>query len=150
MTICAGRFRLPVLVAVGLLLTGCGAASGPEPGPSTPTVSAPTVSAPTSAEPVDLPGFTLRELGLTHGPVDQITLPESVTVLERIDQPNVITLVLAAEDGVPAAEHLVATLPDAGFEVTASVPGSLTFTGPGWDGAFTTSAEVSGFTLRRT
>ncbi|WP_269449827.1 hypothetical protein [Auraticoccus cholistanensis] len=42
-----------------------------------------------------------------------------------MNQADVVTLVLAAEDGVPTAERLVGTLPAAGF-------------------------EVSGFTLRRT
>lgn len=121
-----------------VLLAGCSAAPAPEP---TPTSGSAAASA--------RPGVTLRSLGLTHGPVDDVTLPSSVSVLERIDQENVITLVLAPDDGLPSAEHLVATLPAAGFEVTASVPGSLTFTGPEWDGAFTTSPEVSGLTLRR-
>ncbi len=132
-----------VLALLGVLaLAGCGAAADPVPTPSAP---APSLSAATPAEE----SRTLRDLGLTHGPVDAITLPATVTVLQLVDQANSVTLVLEARDGEPTAEHLVATLPAAGFEVTASVPGSLTFTGQGWDGAFTTSSEVSGFTLRR-
>lgn len=124
-----------------VLLAGCSAAPEPQPDP------VPTTPGPAAASA--RPGVTLRSLGLTHGPVDAVTLPPSVSVLERIDQENVITLVLAPDDGLPAAEHLVATLPAAGFQVTGSVPGSLTFTSPQWDGAFTTSPEVSGLTLRR-
>lgn len=123
-----------------VLLAGCSAAPEPQPDP---------VPTPGPAAASARPGVTLRSLGLTHGPVDAVTLPPSVSVLERIDQENVITLVLAPDDGLPAAEHLVATLPAAGFQVTGSVPGSLTFTSPQWDGAFTTSPEVSGLTLRR-
>ncbi|MVA76455.1 hypothetical protein GC722_10530 [Auraticoccus sp. F435] len=135
-----GRRLAAGALLLAVLATGC-SASEPAPAPA-PT---PTATATPAGD-----GRSLRQLGLSHGPVDAITLPATVTVLERVDQANVVTLVLAAEDGVPTAEHLVATLPAAGFEVTASVPGSLTFTGQGWEGAFTTSPEVSGFTLRRT
>ncbi|SDD83526.1 hypothetical protein [Auraticoccus monumenti] len=140
----SGRGRGARRLALGLLsvvlLAACSAAPPPDPAP---------VPSPTAAAESVRPGVTLRSLGLTHGPVDDVTLPASVSVLERIDQENVITLLLAPEDGLPSAEHLAATLPGAGFEVTASVPGSLTFTSPEWDGAFTTSPEVSGLTLRR-
>lgn len=132
-----------VAVLLGpLLLGGCGAGvpeSVPEPTPSS------SVAPPTA--PVG-PARSLRDLGLRYGPVDEVTLPVGVQVLERIDQPNVVTLVIEADEGEAAAAHLAATLPQAGFTVTASVPGSLTFTGLGWDGAFTTSPEVAGLTLR--
>ncbi|RCK68995.1 hypothetical protein DT076_13905 [Desertihabitans brevis] len=126
-----------VLLSVALL-TGCSAAPAPTPPPQPPASTVVVAGA-----------VTLRELGLTHGPVDLVTLPEDVTVLERIDQPNVITLVLTAEDGPPSAAHLEQTLPDVGYTVDATGGGSLLFSGPGWSGAFTTSTEVSGLTLRQ-
>ena len=51
--------------------------------------------------------------------------------------------------GVALAAFYAATVPGRGFTVTGRGGDSLTFTGGGWDGAFTAAPTLSGLTLRR-
>lgn len=76
-------------------------------------------------------------------------VPEGASVAQRIDQPNVVTLVFSAPRGAELAAFYRQTLPAGGWVVTADANDSLVFQAPGWEGAFTASTQVSGLTLRR-
>lgn len=134
--------RLPA-AAVGVVLAlgalaGCSAAAPP------------SRPAPSSAQPA--PSFgpdvvTLAELGFRNGPVDRVPLPAGVRLAERIDQPNVVTIVITAPPGEEFIAFLADRLPEAGFEVRAASASGIVFSGFGWDGG-ATAGEATALTLR--
>ncbi len=132
------RFLLAALPAV-VVVAACSAA-GVEPGP-TPTL--PSVATP----PAD--GVSLRGLGFRNGPVDNVSLPADAAVVRRVDQPNVTTAFGPAADGERVREHLLRTLPAAGWQLDRDTADALLFHVTGYDGAFTRNDELWGLTLRR-
>jgi hypothetical protein len=174
----AGRWRTVLVGGVAACLvglSGCGAASGPEqptpgstttatspdPSPSTagptpttgdsPTTSSPTASSPTASSPTSTTtGLTLRELGFENGPLDEFTLPADAVISTSVDQPNVVTIVLARPSPQTVEDYLRATLPDAGFTIDAraAAGAAMTFKGNGWTGGFTGTAATSAIVLR--
>jgi hypothetical protein len=177
----AGRWRTVLVggVAAGLLVgvSACGAASGPEqptpsptatatgpdrspstvsPTPTTsdsPSASDPTASSPTAASPTSTTtGLTLRELGFENGPLDEFTLPANAVISTSVDQPNVVTIVLARPSPQTVQDYLRATLPGEGFTIDAraTAGAAMTFEGNGWTGGFTGTAATSAIVLRPT
>jgi hypothetical protein len=177
----AGRWRTVLVggVAAGLLVgvSACGAASGPEqptpsptatatgpdrspstvsPTPTTsdsPSASDPTASSPTAASPTSTTtGLTLRELGFENGPLDEFTLPADAVISTSVDQPNVVTIVLARPSPQTVQDYLRATLPGEGFTIDAraTAGAAMTFEGNGWTGGFTGTAATSAIVLRPT
>lgn len=124
--------------AAGLVaLAGC-SAQAPTPGAGSPT---PRASAPGG-------GQLLRQRGIIHGPVN-FALPAGITVTRTIDQPNVVTLVFLPGDGPAVLDYLRLHAATLGLVDLVSGNDSLVFQVDGWDGGFTTSAEIAGLTLRR-
>ena len=146
-----------LLLAGGWALSGCGAATStpanpttPAPAPSassTPATSAPSVS-PTATPTVS--GLTLRQLGFSNGPLDQFSLPSELQVSTRVDQPNVVTIVLAGPSPEVIEDYLRATLPTEGFAIDAQAADgqAMTFEGHGWSGGFTGTGPNSAVVLR--
>lgn len=91
--------------------------------------------------------MTLTSLGFANAPAG-ISLPVGATISERTDSANNVTVVLTAPSGLEVLAHLRATLPSAGFDITADAGNSLLFTDGTWDGAFTISGALSALTLR--
>jgi hypothetical protein len=162
------RSWLVVVAAVAVFgSAGCSAATGPDAPPSassTPAVSEPsppTVSpseSPSTSQPpssaTSAPveeGTTLRELGFENGPLDEFSVPSQAVISARVDQPNVVTIVLARPSPQTVEEYLRATLPDQGFTIGArggAGGGAMTFEGNGWTGGFTGTAGTSAIVLR--
>ena len=139
-----------LLLAGGWALGGCGAASS-TPTPSMPTVPTPTASAP-PASPAATPtvsGLTLRQLGFSNGPLDQFSLPSELQISTRVDQPNVVTIVLAGPSPEVIEDYLRATLPTEGFAIDAQAADgqAMTFEGHGWSGGFTGTGANSAVVL---
>ncbi len=160
------------MVAVALVSTvaaacfgGCGAADGAgDPSP----VATPTTTTSASAEPstsgaspgspsADTPsqsatpaGLTLRQLGFDNGPLDAFSLPRDSVISTAVDQPNVVTIVLAGPSPQTVEGYLRDTLPRQGFiiEARADAGQAMTFDGNGWSGAFTGTGATSAIVLR--
>ena len=163
-----GRWRVvAVSTLAAICLGGCGAAAGPgdptpspvpptstsaEPSPSSATPSAtPTPTPPETPSPsAGLAGVTLRQLGFENGPLDEISLPRDLVVSTAVDQPNVVTIVMARPSPQTVEDHLRATLPAAGFTIDARADAgqAMTFEGHGWTGAFTGTGTTSAIVLR--
>ncbi len=92
--------------------------------------------------------MALSDMGFQNAPVG-FTLPGGISITRRVDQPNVVTALFSAEDGRAVLEHLTRHLPAMGFTIDRTGGDSLMFHNNQWDGAFTISPEISGFTLRR-
>ena len=120
--------------------------STPEPSP--PATSSP--ASPTSSPSASLSGVTLRQLGFTNGPLDEFSLPSDLVVSTSVDQPNVVTIVLARPSPQTVEDYLRATLPNEGFAIEghADAGGSMTFEGNGWTGGFTGTGATSAIVLR--
>lgn len=168
-----GRWRVVAVSVVAVLgLGACGAATGtddpspaaspsvttsapndpstgsPSPSP-TPTGTAPSPT--TSASPTaSVSGITLRQLGFRNGPRDEFSLPSDLVLATSVDQPNVVTLVLARPSPQTVADYLRATLPANGFTIGARAEAgqALTFAGHGWTGAFTGTGTTTAIVLR--
>ena len=129
------------MLALVALLGGCSAPVRPEL----------PAAAPTSAS-VRVPsdGATLRDLGVSNGPVTAFSLPRTVLISTSVDQPNGVTLVLSRPSPDAVAGYLRRALPQAGFEVTGDnqATATLTFTGYGWHGSFTGTGDSSAVILR--
>ncbi len=161
---------LTVLATV-LVVGGCGSSPvSPEPGSTTdgpatvPATPSATSSAPSSATPPPGPspaastatpsptvaGVTLRALGFEHGPLDAFSLPHDLVVSTSVDQPNVVTIVLASPPPAAVESYLRDTLPREGFTIDARADTgeAMTFEGHGWSGAFTGSGATSAVVLR--
>lgn len=132
--------RLPLALLVALALAGC-AAPAANVATATPT---PSVAAPTAEVPAGVP---LTALGFTNAPAT-LTLPYGSTITQRTDAANNITAVISSPAGAKVLAHLRATLPTAGFTITADGGDSLLFTDGTWEGAFTISDGLSALTLR--
>lgn len=94
--------------------------------------------------------MTLRQIGFENGPVDEFSLPRELVITTRVDQPNVVTIVLARPSPETVEDYLRATLPDAGFTIDARADTgqAMTFEGNGWTGAFTGTISTSAIILR--
>ena len=64
-------------------------------------------------------GLTLRQLGFENGPLDEFSLPSDLVVSTAVDQPNVVTIVLARPSPETVEDYLRATLPNEGFAIDA-------------------------------
>ncbi|WGT46478.1 hypothetical protein [Tessaracoccus lacteus] len=137
--------RLVLTLLTVLALAGC-SASDPGATNTTPPVTTPAPAASPSATTPPA-GVSLTSLGFTHAPAG-LSLPVGATLTERTDAANNITAVLSAPSGLDVLAHLRATLPAAGFAITADEGNSLLFTDGTWDGAFTVSGALSALTLR--
>ena len=97
-----------------------------------------------------MPGLTLRQLGFANGPLDEFTLPSDLQISTRVDQPNVVTIVMASPGPDVIEDYLRATLPGEGFTIDARAAAgqAMTFTGHGWSGGFTGTRSNSAVVLR--
>lgn len=144
-----GRLRrcLAVVAATGLLLTGAGCSASQRGGQSPPSSVRPTPATPS----IPAGGVTLAGLGVQHGPIDALSLPRSVRIGTRVDQPTAVTLVLTAPSAGTVADYLVDALPAGGFTIEERAgtdeTRTLTFAGHGWAGSFTGSGAESALTL---
>ena len=134
------RVVAAVLVAVALASGGCAASY---PAPSQLVSASPSSAARTPAD-----GVTLASLGFTNGP-SYLLVPRGVVIKERVDQPNVVTLVLTWPDGPTVARYLTGNVEAMGFRLVASSSDSVVFADDHWDGAFTSVDGLAGLTLRR-
>lgn len=141
-----------LIVAASCAVAGCTAAVADSTVPAS-TAPASTASAsaevaiPTrSARPADSLG--LAAYGLIHGPA-AFGLPAGLLVEERVDQPNVVTLIFTPDSAATLAGWLTTHLEGMGYRVDASSHDSVVFTGSGWSGAFTGDSQIAGLTLRR-
>ncbi|GAB3624110.1 hypothetical protein GCM10027418_21940 [Mariniluteicoccus endophyticus] len=137
-----GLTAVAVAGAVSLALAGCGRAAGP-------------VLPTTRQSPVAVPrvegSHTLAELGFVNGP-SEFALPASTRLVQRVDQPNVVTLVFAA----PAADVLGPWVAERALEgrwqVVVEGDGSLVVRraagGATWEGAYA-SGPTPALTFRR-
>lgn len=135
------------MAATGLALTlaGCGAVS---PGPVRPSTS------PSQGVATPAPGgLTLGQLGFANGPRD-FSLPEGVRIVQRVDQPNVVTLVMDRPSGSELAAWLRERAREQGLPLAADAHDALVYDvgaapgAGGWAVAFT-GGEPSGLTLRK-
>lgn len=167
------RVLLAALAAV-FVAAGTGCSSAPGPGSPSPTASpaptatsgpGPSATIPTGTSPPTAPssteaptasataeeGTTLRELGFENGPLDDFSVPSDAVVSTRVDQPNVVTIVLARPSPPTVEQYLRTTLPGEGFTIGARGGpdgGAMTFEGNGWRGGFTGTAATSAIVLR--
>ncbi|MDN5761048.1 MAG: hypothetical protein L0H41_01840 [Microlunatus sp.] len=97
-------------------------------------------------------GVTLRQLGFRHGPLDSFSLPQEAVIATSVDQPNVVTIVLARPSPTQVEDYLRATLADEGFTIDAraDVGQAMSFAGHGWTGGFTGTGTTSAIVLRPT
>jgi len=102
--------RLAAGLVLVTLLGGCSAPVRPE---------LPSAAPPSATVPVPTGGVSLAELGFRNGPVDAFTLPESVVIGTRVDQPNGVTVVLKSPSATAIAGYLRRQLPATGFTVTS-------------------------------
>jgi len=95
-------------------------------------------------------GVTLAGMGFAYGPREAFSLPRTVVVTTRVDQPNTVTLVLDSPAPAEVFDYLRRVLPAAGFTITAASPpaATLTFAGRGWTGSFTGAGSSSAVVLR--
>ncbi len=140
-------------MVVGAVLATGTACAGSTPS-DTPSRQTSTASADTSAAlPQTSPGtvaagVSLASMGFLHGP-EAFTVPAGLDVRQRVDQSNVVTLVVPADQGGELLNYLEARLPAAGFTITARSADSLIFGTSDWQGAFTMSDSLAGLTLRQ-
>jgi hypothetical protein len=92
---------------------------------------------------------SLRQLGFTNGPVDEVYLPTGVSITRRVDQVNVTTAFGPAADGPSVLGFLRRTLPPDIWAIDTDAGGSLLFHSNGYTGAFTQSPDLWALTLRR-
>lgn len=139
-----GGVRALGLVAAVLLggapLSACShAADTATPAPS---------SASATPGPADVTTVPLTVYGITDGP-PEFRLPAGLVVLDVLDQPNVVTLVMGPDAGPTLAAWLRQHLASFGYRVDAASRDSVVFSGRVWSGAFTSDRRLSGLTLRR-
>jgi hypothetical protein len=136
-----------VAAAVALLcclLVGCSAGYSSDSGSAPPS--------PSSVRPPSNPadGITLADLGFLNGPIQQFSLPRTVVITAKVDQPNNVAVVVSSPSPFEVASYLRRTLPPAGFAITADDPAekTMTFVGNGWSGSFTGDSRASAVLLR--
>lgn len=132
--------RIIAAVAAALVLAGCSAAPVPSPSPS------PMVS---EAAPLTVPsdGVSLRDLGFQHAP-SGFSVPEGLSIVERVDAANNVTLIVRTDDGDRISDYLRQHLAAMGFTITADEGLSILFTNATHDGAFTVTGDVAALSLR--
>lgn len=152
-TVLGAAVATAVLLGCGAL-SGCGAAADGPPATtpsSTPSQSASAPSETPTADPTPtLSGVTLRQLGFTNGPLDEFTLPSTLEVSAKVDQPNVVSIVLVNPSPAEVEDYLRAALPREGFRIDAraTAGAAMTFAGHGWTGGFTGTGTSSAVVLR--
>lgn len=79
-----------------------------------------------------------------------MSLPSNLQLSTRVDQPNVVTVVLASPSPEVVEDYLRATLPGEGFTIDARAAAgeAMTFSGHGWIGGFTGTGGNSAVVLR--
>lgn len=97
--------------------------------------------------PTSAVGPSLPALGFAHGP-SSLTLPPEVVMSGRIDQENVVGAFGPPQDSSMVLAYLTDVLPSQGWTVTARGGGSLLFSAPGWDGAFTSGPQQWALVVR--
>lgn len=142
--------RVLALAFAATALTACGSATEPAEPSQTPTQS--TTASPTpppSPSATIETGLTLQQLGFENGPTG-FTLPPESVITTKVDQPNVVTVVLSRPGPQTVEDYLRSTLPDEGFTIDArsTANGALTFKGNGWTGGFTGTTVSSAIVLR--
>jgi len=132
------------MACLGFLLTGCSTGSASDSSPASPITS----SAEISSVPSD--GVTLAALGYLNGPAQQFSLPHTAAITAKVDQPNNVAMVLSSPPPSEIAAYLRRSLPAAGFTITADdqAATTMTFSGNGWVGSFTSNDRVSAVLLR--
>ena len=141
-------------VIAAVTLAGCGAAPEEPPQPPSsspiPSVSASPTESPTPTPTQALAGLSLRQLGFNNGPLDEFSLPSNLQISTRVDQPNVVTIVLTSPSPELIEDYLRATLPQEGFTIDARAAAgqAMTFAGHGWTGGFTGTGANSAVVLR--
>jgi len=132
-----------------VMLTACASDSSTDASSSQAATSAASaISQAPSVDAASLGGVTLADLGFQHAPAD-FRVPTGLELSERVDQENVVTLVVPGTQGSALYEFVRAELSSVGFTLAAVSDDSLIFGAPGWDGAFTMDDQVAGLTLRR-
>lgn len=133
---------LSLTVLTALTVAGCnGSASAPGP---------PVPPATRLAAPASVPGgVSLAALGFRYGPADRVWLPNTVIIRTRVDQENVVTVVLDEPAGDTVAAFLRAHLPAGGFTITTDANGALIFNDPDWAGSFMSNERLCALTLRK-
>ncbi|CUW09803.1 hypothetical protein EFN20_05645 [Propionibacterium freudenreichii] len=91
--------------------------------------------------------MTLASLGFVNGP-QGFRVPDGLEQRQRVDQTNVVTLVVPGSQGQQLYDYLRNALSSLGFTLTAASGDSLIFDAPGWEGAFTMDDQLAGLTLR--
>lgn len=137
-------------VAVALLFatSSCSGDAGSTPASTDASSPQSMISQAPSVNPSQLGGVTLTSLGIQNGPAD-FRVPEGLEFRQRIDQSNVVTLVVPGAQGQELYDFLHSGLSSMGFTITAASSDSLIFEAPGWEGAFTMDEGIAGLTLRR-
>ncbi len=131
--------RLAGALPVGALgLSACSAA------PGTPSDPGPPVAI---SRPPD--GVSLRQLGFTNGPVDTVFLPTTAQITRKVDQVNVTTAFGPGAQSAEVLAYVRRTLPPQVWTVDSDAGGSLIFHSNAYDGAFTSSSDLWGLTVRR-
>lgn len=141
------------LITLLALAAGCevapSAGAGPAPaGGSAVAPDAPSASEASRGVPAD--GLSLAALGFSNGPTFAFSVPRGAVIIDRVDQPNEVTLVLSAPGPAGVARYYRRTLPSTGFAIEQDAAGedTLTFSGHGWRGAMTGSGSRSAVFLR--
>ncbi|MSS45971.1 hypothetical protein FYJ43_07955 [Cutibacterium sp. WCA-380-WT-3A] len=134
--------RAVIAIAALLVVAGC-TPSHQSTVPSPEAVSA--TPAPAGAE-------TLADLGFQYGPRN-FRLPKGLVVTMRVDHVNNITVLTEPDTSGNVHDFLADNLSASGFTVTGNANGALTFISnrddtKGWSGAFASSDEAAGLTLR--
>jgi hypothetical protein len=128
-----------------LALAACGSADRPSPAGEG---NVPPTSATTTA-PVPPDGLPLAAFGFASGPLDTFSLPRGTRLKAAVDQPDNVTVVLAAPAPPTVVAYLRRTLPAAGFTLTDDPGGTtLTFRGHGWTGSVTSGGGTTAVLLR--
>lgn len=134
-----------------LVLSACSAGSGGSTAPASSSRAASAVASPISqapsVDPSSLGGVTLASLGFVNGP-QGFRVPDGLEQRQRVDQTNVVTLVVPGSQGQQLYDYLRNALSSLGFTLTAASGDSLIFDAPGWEGAFTMDDQLAGLTLR--
>ncbi|SPF67703.1 Hypothetical protein PROPJV5_0662 [Propionibacterium ruminifibrarum] len=135
-----------VLGAAGALLSVAACSAGAAAPTQSPAVTSPAGGR--TATTIDQEGVRLTELGFRNGPAD-FTVPAGLVLTGRVDQDNVVTLLMDQGQGRRVHDHLMATLPGAGWTIEGSSDDSIVFSTSEWEGALTVTAGQAGLTLRR-
>lgn len=131
------RTRLTAVVIAVLSLAGCaGESSKPAESPA---------PQPSVAVPAD--GIKLTDRGYKNGP-PSFSLPADAAVIDRVDQPNVTTMVFSDRDAARVLQYLRKNLVGMGFRIDADRNDSIIFSNSQYRGAFTSAGGIAGLTIR--